>query len=432
MTRSVYISFLGLGSFDKNTGTYAYNDTVYELEGKMATSTPFVQVAEMELLDGRLFDKVFIAATDKSREVHFEELKSAMAVYKITPEVLTLKEDFTSKGQWEWFENILSVIEANDRIVVDLTHGYRAVPIIFSAAINFLQKARNIELQAVYYGAYDSNKKCAPIVDIKEFYLINEWADSVSRLVEDADARKLGETAQKASSFQLSELNDPDVTRVFMELTDAIRNVEVNHVGEKTKAALALIAAKSEKASSTGKMLLGLVTDKFIGLATEGPVTQQYDRDYFRVQIEIARLLLEHRLFMQAYTVMREFIPSIAMIYYEKRGINNKKRKKYRQFKAEVFLQMVQRPKEEWEFENEDKKKASEDLMPYYRELSKVDIISEAKKFLKDLTRYRNGFDHAWTAMPKAKDDIPERGKAFLTQLEKVHLLLIQHVFPSK
>ena len=431
MGRRVYLSFLGLGSYNKEQDIFFYRNTVYELDGKKSALTPFVQVAEMELIEGSLFDKIFIVATNKSHEVHFETIKKAMAGHGVIPEVLILEEDFSPEGQWKWFEDLLSVIEPGDHLVVDLTHGYRAVPIIFSAAINFLQKARNIELEAVYYGAFGSNRKFAPtpIVDMKEFYLINEWADSVSRLVEDADARKLSETAQKTSAFQIGELNDPDVTRVFMELTDAIRNVEVNHVGEKTKAALDLIKIKSENASLTGKMLLDLVTDKFIRLATEGPVTRKYDRDYFRVQIEIARLLLEHRLFMQAYTVMREFIPSLAMIYYERKGINNKKRKKFRQYKAEVLLQMIQRPEEELKFDNSDKKTISEDLLPYYRELSAAGVVAIARDFLKELVSYRNGFDHAWTAKPRAKDDIPEQGESFLKQLETLYGILIRNIF---
>ena len=42
------------------------------------------------------------------------------------------------------------------------------------------------------------------------------------------------------------------------------------------------------------------------------------DTAYFWLQYEIAKMLHEHKLFMQAYTVMRELIVSIGMIEVEK------------------------------------------------------------------------------------------------------------------
>jgi CRISPR-associated DxTHG motif protein len=188
----VYLSFLGLGFKNHKTGQYKYDSTIYELNGKKSKETEFVQVAEIGILGVSNFDKIMIVVTQKSYNAHFNNIKHQLCELGANNIIsLIIEENMSASGQWKWFEQILEHIYYDDELTIDLTHGYRSIPIVFSTAVNFLQKAKNITLKAVYYGAYEKNKKLVPIIDMKDFYIINEWAEAVSRLVEDADARKL-------------------------------------------------------------------------------------------------------------------------------------------------------------------------------------------------------------------------------------------------
>ncbi len=424
--RKVYLSFLGLGILNQKTQQSDYRPAVYELAGNKSTETRFVQAAEMELLGASKFDIVLIAATQKSFDAHFKALKNELTKWNADPKYLILEENMTPEGQWKWFEKLLAHIEPGDCLTIDLTHGYRAVPIVFSAAVNFLQKARNVVLDAVYYGVWEQVKDYgyAPIIDMKGFYLINEWADGVSRLVEDADARKMAEVAEKTSEFQAGELNDPEVIQTFDDLTNTIRNVDVNNVAKKANNAITMIREKKKLASETGKILLDLVIDKFAHLTTREPPSGKYDKDYFKVQIEIIRLLIAHRLFMQAYTVMREFIASMAMIPLEWEDMNSKRRKKRRVRYGEVFFQMFQYREAEWKFSQENDKIRLK-LMPFYEKLKQEGIESLLRSFADKLAKYRNGFDHAWTAKAGAEKDIDTFAEQCLNNQEKTLALLI-------
>lgn len=428
--RNVYLSFLGLGSYNKDTGTYFYNKTVYELDGKQSGETEFVQVAEMQLLDGPSFDRVFIAATETSKKEHFENLSSQMSALGVTPVPIILTEEMDGPGQWEWFETILAYIEKDDQLTIDLTHGYRSIPIIFSTAINFLQKSKNIRLNAVYYGAFDKNRKLVPIVDMKAFYVINEWADAVSRLVDDADARKLAAVAGETSEFQVGELNDPHVIAVFEDLTNTVRNVDVNNVAKKANAALDLIREKKKSPSITGKMLLDLVIDKFVALTTDDPPSGRYDLPYFQVQINIIELLLEHKLYMQAYTVMREFVASMSGIAISKVTMTGKKGTEKRRVYGDAFAAMVTASEERWNFGTNQG--AVDKLMPFYVRLKDVGIEPILRSFMPALGKYRNGFDHAWTARSGALPDIETTGAECSEKLKQVlHLLKENRLFDA-
>jgi len=365
--RRVFLSFLGLGTYNKRENRSAYTRTIYELNGRRSKETEFVQVAEIEMLGEDLFDRIVIVATSKSYDAHFSSLETQLcelgtAKDKIVSIIIT--EDMAAEGQWEWFEKIMETIETGDNLTIDLTHGYRASSIVLSAAINFLQQARKINLHAVYYGAYEKDRGLAPIINMKEFYIINEWAEAVSRLVEDADARKMAQVAEATSSFQAGELNDDEIIRVFEGLSNTIRNVDINHVAEKANEALDMISRKAKQASATARLLLNLVRDKFVSLTTEEPLTGQYDKDYFLLQLEIIKLLLEHKLFMQAYTVMREFIGSIGMIDVEKARVSTAKGRKRRYRFSEIFVNMFQIPEDEWRFpEDAERSNSSSNCM---------------------------------------------------------------------
>jgi len=415
--RKIYMSFLGLGA-KKGDVILGYNPARYHINGKEASKPyEFVQIAEVEIIGGDYFDRVFIIVTPESKAAHFEKLEKEMLSLGVKEVIsIDIENDLEPESQWKWFEQVLTSIDSGDELTIDLTHGFRIGPIVISTAINFLQKSKNISLKHVWYGAYEKDNEKPPIIDMKDFYIINEWADAVSRLVEDADARKLGNVASSGNipDFQLGNLGDAHMVDAFKVLTDAVRNVEIHKIGEKASSALALIKKKMSTASTTGKILLDLVNDKFAILASGEPASGKYDLKYFDLQLEIIKVLIEHKLFMQAYTVMREFIGSIGIIKIEKANISNKTGRRQRR-KADIFVNMLQF--DEWDrIDQED----IQQLQPFYNELETIRVIKILKDFCKELVDYRNGFDHAWTGKAKAYDNIEKKAYDFFSKLVEV------------
>lgn len=423
----IYMSFLGLGKIE-NKVVIGYSPTRYELNGKETSKLyKFIQSAEMELLSGDYFDTAFIIVTPDSMNEHFATVELEMTELGVNDiRTIEIGNDLNPENQWTWFEKVLSSIGHGDELTIDMTHGFRIGPIVISAAIHFLQKSKNITLKHVLYGAYDQNRKMSPIIDMKEFYIINEWADAVSRLVDDADARKLSAVAEKAPEFQIGNLGKPELIGAFNDLTAAVRNVEIQRIGEKAHNALKIVEDQKKDSTKTAEILLELVTDKFAALAAGEPSSGKYDLDYFRLQLEVIKVLNEHKLFMQSYTVMREFIGSIGLIQYKKARTTNDKR-----FKADIFVNMIQF--ETWEFPEGDQKKASESLRPYYDQLNSIGVVTLLKEFCTKLIDFRNGFSHGWTrGKAKAPEDIEKSAVSFHKDLERViDILTENNVFPS-
>ncbi len=418
--RRVFVSCLGIGS-KKAEGHFDYDAACYFMgEGEPSNKTKFVQVAELQLLGASSFDKIVIVATEKAKNRHYDELQAELEQLGIPMENILcplVDEDMTSKGQWAWFEKILEHIQPRDRLTVDLTHGYRAIPIVFSTAIHFLQRARSISIEHVFYGAYDKNRELSPIVDMKDFYLINEWAEGVSRLVEDADARKIVALVTAAPSFQVEDLRDDAFAGAAEDLTNRIRNVDMHNMSNAARNLLDLVRRKKPAKSTAGEILLQLVAEKYESLTPGVPATGRYDRSYFAGQLAYIKLLLEHKLYMQAFTVMREVIGSIGLIGIPKARTNSADGRRSRG-KAEVFVNMLQIEEKEWQFP-ETHSKMKEDLLPFYGQLKACGIEAFLRSFLRQLVDYRNGFDHGWTKKPRAAPDLVAQGEKFHQNLVK-------------
>jgi CRISPR-associated Csx2 family protein len=425
--RKVYLSFLGRGSYDAGAKKFRYDSTRYHLNGKTSLTTPFVQVAELEILGAESFDMILIAATQASYNDHYAELRKSICDLGAEPKCILLEESFDPRTQWEWFEAILSQIKENDDLTVDLTHGYRAIPILFSTAINFLQRSRNITLSAVFYGARDANRDFVPIIDMKHFYLVNEWADALSRLTEDLDTKKLKAVASQSLGLAVEALNDLPFLTALGEFTDRLRNVEIDFMAEVANKIIASTRTKQAEAKRVEAILLEVLEKKLAILEPTPSNLPSYTNGYFKFQLQIIRLLLDHRLYMQAYTAMREFIASLSMIQHAKDGMSPTNMRQKRVRYGEIFVRMLSYDISQWSFQPDDVRTV-ERLRPFYEMLQQLGIREQLSDIIRAISEYRNKFDHAWAGVRVPYDDIADKGEEFLTRLEEAYAAMSKRI----
>lgn len=423
MGRSIYVSFLGTGR---------YLDAEYVWEEARASATPYAQEAELELLK-ETPDRVLIFGTSSSRTKHWERydgeerpgLKSRLEKLNLRPEFVEISEDLSTEAQWGTFEKMLGFFEPGDRLIWDVTHGFRAVPVVFSSALHFLRLTRGVEIVHVLYAAHDTRP--ARIVDYVDFYAIQDWTDGVSRLVEDADAARLVALSKGGSRLQLEGFSGQELAEALSALTDTVRHVDLQRVEVKARRALELVERARIRAEQRGqvasRVLLQQICEKFAGLTTVEPHSGHYDGDYFEVQLKLIELLLEHNLLMQAFTAMRELVASIGMLG-TRPVIANDKDGRERRRSADIFFVMLKITPDKWYFSSKDEGLV-DCLRPFYERLAAAGVVEELRAFIEPLSDIRNGFDHGWTGRRKefidsSADELRVQGKQYLAQLKAV------------
>jgi hypothetical protein len=132
---------------------------------------------------------------------------------------------------------------------------------------------------------------------------------------------------------------------------------------------------------------------------------------------------MEHRLFMQAFTVMRELVGAIGMAgirdKYAKKKMTTSDGRDYRKRFAEVFVNMMQFPIDGWRFSGFTEENRLK-LMPWFEKLQKAGIELQLREIVDDMVKIRNGFDHAWTSEKAAFPGIEQKGKEYLTVLHNI------------
>lgn len=322
----VLLSFVGKGSpkpdmVDPSVADHRYDPASYRFrEHAPGPTTPYVQRAILDglVLEGQTPDLVLVAMTPGSRAWQWEkpgrlrdvllELDFLRAPGRIVE--VDISEDLDVANQWKTFQAILDRVPRGADLYVDLTHGFRAIPILFSTAIHFLMQVKEVKLGGAFYGAYEPTKNGPfSIIDMKNFFAVNRWAEAVRSVAEDANPALMAELAETDSSLEFSGLQDEDLVRGLERLGSVLKNSDTRSVASAAEGVISAIAVALPRANPASKLLLELVLDKFEVLARQGGA-RRFTPDWYDVQLAMATVLLDHQLPMQGLTVLRELVVS--------------------------------------------------------------------------------------------------------------------------
>ncbi|MDR3046245.1 MAG: TIGR02221 family CRISPR-associated protein [Bacteroidales bacterium] len=427
MARKVFVSFLGMG------GQNGYTPVVYKRNGQnTAQKREFVQTAILELYPHEDIDRIILLTTKESEDKHKQKLKEELNMIGVDKskyvEISNVSSDLTMlDAAWEWFGQLQSFIEKDDTIILDVTHGFRIIPVVFSAAIGYLKRAKNVFVESVLYGVFEAKEEEKPIVDVKDFYTINDWAEGVGRLIDDADASFLKKVAQKETGAGFAGLNNDQLLRHIENLTKAVRNIELQKIENNAKVALGEVQKSMVNAKPLEKQILEMIVEKFTPLISEPPTNGKYSKEYLSLQIRLIELLAQHGLYMQCFTAMREWLGSLGVAILGDYSLISKKTDERARRYADIFVRMLQYKQEDWTFDNNiDESRMKDKLRPSYiaidTALSGIDAIQD---LLTKMTKVRNGFDHGWTG--KHISGVPENISETFKNAKDTLLLIIDN-----
>jgi CRISPR-associated Csx2 family protein len=447
----VLLTFLGRGRQSNDGQRYEYHRTKYRY-GDREHESQFVQVALVSLLAhrGKPFDRVIVANTVDSFRDHWEALARELA--NVTENThgnaaaqgsvlhsLRIDDDLDVTKQWNNFAAILHEIPANCELHVDLTHGFRAIPIMFSLAIELLTQIKGVRLSGVYYGAFDKrdSNKVTPILEMSRFFEVTRWADAVRSVIDDANPALLAKIAED-SSLPTSALASPSLVDALEQLASVIKNAQSEQAASACNQAIEEIQKARANASPIEQALLDLLHQKFSGLA-RAQSDQRFTKDWYHTQLALAETMLDHGLFMQGLTVLQELMISCCeeRVSHALCSVSNAARdeylqhhswkkfeQKYNNHRRSLGTALLNRlrlghenwqPKTSYDPEGTFVQSVVQEQLDALRG-SAFEESAELREMLKELGSLRNAFDHAWVGREQAMtpEDIRERSKKLI------------------
>ncbi len=162
------ISFLG-------TGSYQETEYVY---GERACRTRLFPAALLRLCPE--VSSLRVLATEQARQRWEQELVREIDRLR-TPDqgwsLVPIPEGRSEHELWDLFDTLVAQVGEGDTVLLDVTHGFRSLPLIAAVATAYLRVARGVRLHGLLYGAYEARDADgrAPVFDLTPLATLLDW-----------------------------------------------------------------------------------------------------------------------------------------------------------------------------------------------------------------------------------------------------------------
>lgn len=326
--RRVIITFLGNRALPT---TYRHNEVDYK-------GNVFAE-ALRQFTD---YDLMLVCTTDEARKNTWPVLKE---LHDTKIEEVPIPTGRTTDEMWTTFGIITEKVKERDVVTFDITHGLRSLPFLVFLFAAYLKAAKKVTIDAIYYGALElgssgprptsvqpdakveTQPKPAPVIDLSEFVSMIDWITATERFVQTGSGEAL-------ANMLRDQVPPGPVMRTDMQQRELGKSLKyLAGVIEDTSASLAIThpletmaqAANMERALSQAQSAISTLVKPFDVLAEQ--VKQAYAafalgdakipanaRANLIIQHDMIKWYIDKDQFVQAATLMREWLVSIGMI----------------------------------------------------------------------------------------------------------------------
>jgi len=326
MARKVFLSVLGSTN---------YGECKYVSEGDefKSESVRFIQEAMLDYLQAKNWSNesagyIFVTTGNKGsmqknwlndghidrntkQPVRCEGLQSRLLKMELPFQIhpIEISDGNDENEIWEIFNNIYNCLSDNDEVYFDITHGFRFLPMLAMALLNYAKFLKTIKIRHISYGNYegrDTKKNEAKIVNLFSLSNIQDWANSVNEFITS------GNTSQLSSILSQNKPNKKgSESQALRKFSNALNNftLDISTVRGKN-----IYSGKSLKDVEDSISLIRKKTDS----KALNPILEMLEKkishfvntkDLRNGEIAV-QWCLDHNLIQQAYTLGQEHIIS--------------------------------------------------------------------------------------------------------------------------
>lgn len=203
-TRPTLISLLGKSKLDAQTG---YRTAKYRFSDGITREVPFFGLGLMDCIKPA---KLILAGTSGSMwDVFFDHQKTgdeallplidAVASESVTPDMLAIHEQRLSgkfgipvqcilisyardaSEQAAVLTRLAEAVQPGENIVLDITHGFRHLPMLALVAARYLTHVRRVSVKDVYYGALEMTQDGqTPVLNLGGMLQMLDWVEALA------------------------------------------------------------------------------------------------------------------------------------------------------------------------------------------------------------------------------------------------------------
>ncbi|MFM6355575.1 MAG: TIGR02221 family CRISPR-associated protein [Planktothrix sp.] len=318
------ISFLGFNQYIETTYVHP--------QGTDKCLTPFFQEAlvqfyQPETLYVLLTHTVETKPPRNATEPNWTVLKRLLENRVQLKAIKNIPERNTPEDIWWMFQQIDNCLEPGDRVIFDITHSFRSVPILALIAVSYLRVVRQVIIEGLLYGAFEAKNpenNETPTFDLLPIVSLLDWTTATDQFIKTGNGESLAsllhssnpQTEKLAASIDgiskgLQLLRPMDVMQEAAMLPDHI--AEASPIVSQSVPPFTSLLARVEKDYGN------------FGLENPSDYINHPQASLLR-QLKIIEWYAEKGQTVQALSLAREWLPSLLCYHFQLDSLDKKNR----------------------------------------------------------------------------------------------------------
>ena len=83
------------------------------------------------------------------------------------------------------------MLRNGDRLIFDITNGFRSLPVVALLAISYLKVVKNVKIEGLVYGAFDPENNHTPIYDLLPIIGLLDWITATDKFIKTGNGQEL-------------------------------------------------------------------------------------------------------------------------------------------------------------------------------------------------------------------------------------------------
>ncbi|MFM5982778.1 MAG: TIGR02221 family CRISPR-associated protein [Sphaerospermopsis kisseleviana] len=309
------ISFLGFNKRGYQETTYLNPIASGEYKTKFIQEA-LVEFYKPETLYVLLTDTAAKGIPDNETESSWTTLQNKLADKVDLQPIMNIPEGHTTSDIWKLFQMLTDCLQDGDRVLFDITNGFRSLPVLALIAVSYLRVVRQVQIEGLIYGAFDakSNDNKTPIFDLLPIVSLLEWTTATDQFLKTGNAQALAGLLHNGDNATEELANNIDKIAQGLQL---LRPIDVMQES-------ALLPEKITAASSTISeslppftTLLRRVENDYGSFGLQNPTEYTVNPKASLIrQLRMVEWYAEKGQIVQALSMAREWLPSLLCYHF--------------------------------------------------------------------------------------------------------------------
>lgn len=267
-------------------------------------------------------DEVFLMVTPEAeKDENCQRIKQELGE---DLELVPIPQGSSEEELWQIFDRVSTIVPEGARIILDITHAFRSLPLLFFGVATYLRRVKDTKLELIVYGAYEASKtgpdgvKRAPVFDLTVLADLQEWLQALDAFAIRSDAEELAQLLRDAhrkpwiAGASEDEILPRYLSRMAKHLDAFSSSVRLLRPLEALREAAAVqvlvrdVEEEAERWTKPFSHILSTLSDELNDLAMDDP--DSLDDQGLRRQLALIQHYVNKDLLVQAVLLGREWM----------------------------------------------------------------------------------------------------------------------------